>query len=59
VSDAVTVTIPEVLVRQCAMLGVERWMAKKDSTDKPSYAQGTPQQEVRARPSQLGTSQHL
>jgi hypothetical protein len=34
------VSIPESLIRQCSMLGVERWLAKKGSTDKESYAMG-------------------
>jgi len=34
----VTITPDE--VRRCAYLGVERWMTKKNSTDKESYAEG-------------------
>lgn len=36
----VIVDISESLIRQCSVLGVERWLAKKGSKDKDSYALG-------------------
>jgi hypothetical protein len=36
----IVVNISDSLIRQCSVLGVERWLAKKDSQDKESYALG-------------------
>jgi len=60
------VTIPESLIRQCAMLGVERWLAKQGSTDKESYAMGRKNKylehdlvnSVRANISEWAVAQH-
>lgn len=36
----VTVSLDDLVIRQCSMLAVERWLMKKNSTDKASYADG-------------------
>jgi hypothetical protein len=64
--EPVIVTIPELLIRQCAMLGVERWLQKKSSEDKESYADGRKKgylehdllNSVRANISEWAVAQH-
>lgn len=66
VIEPVVVTLSERMRRQCAILGVERWVAKKDSTDKDSYAEGRKNgylehdllNDVRANISEWAVAQH-